>query len=672
MIYLENNTNVQDVFIPRQDTINVSQTGMDLSEYFTSGQTIEVINQSLEGYATEQYVDDAVSGITVDLTDYWTSGQTQSAITSATTDMATQTWVEEQGYLKEHQSLSAYSTTQEVEDMIESAKTEIEAEIPDVSGFATEEWVEEQGYLTEHQSLSAYSTTQQVEDMIASAKTDIESEIPDVRDFVTSGDVQTQIEDSISGIPTEFKTINNQSIIGEGNIEIEGGSGTTYSAGANIDITNDVISVTGITVPDVSNFVTSGDVQTQIDNSLDGFATEEWVEEQGYLTEHQSLSAYSTTQEVEGMIASAKTEVESEIPDVSGFVTSGQVKSQIESYDYATQSQIPDVSNFVTSGDVENQIDDAMAVETARTESTYLKEHQSLSAYSTTQQVEGMIASAKTEVEAEIPDVSEFVTSGDVQTQFDDIWDYAEALQETVDNIPTYSAGTNIDITNGTISVTGITVPDVSNFVTSGDVQTQIDDSISGIPTEFKTINNQSIIGQGNIEIEGGGDNIVELTKAEYEALGTGYTEDTTYVITDADTVDLNDYALQSAVTSAITEVTNSLATKATKASISNHNTRQFPTWNSEGIITGTTGNTQYEVGYSINGSNRTILSNSNSNLAGIYAPTSAGTKDQVLLSNGSGAPVWSSYKMQFISQSAYDALATKDATTIYFIISED
>lgn len=100
--------------------------------------------------------------------------------------------------------------------------------------------------------------------------------IPDVSNFITSGDAQTQINNSISGKQdtlisgTNIKTVNNQSILGSGNITIEGGTGETYTAGANISIEDNVISVTGITVPDVSNFVTSGDVQTQIDGSISG------------------------------------------------------------------------------------------------------------------------------------------------------------------------------------------------------------------------------------------------------------------------------------------------------------------------------------------------------------------------------------------------------------------
>lgn len=67
----------------------------------------------------------------------------------------------------------------------------------------------------------------------------------------------------------------------------------------------------------------------------------------------------------------------------------------------------------------------------------------------------------------------------------------------------------------------------------------------------YKTINGESILGEGNIKIEGGSGgsgtiNINELTQAEYDKL-TQYDDDTFYVITDADKQyviksDLNDY----------------------------------------------------------------------------------------------------------------------------------
>ena len=196
--------------------------------------------------------------------------------------------------------------------------------------------------------------------------------------------------------------------------------------------------------------------------------------------------------------------------------------------------------------------------------------------------------------------------------------------------------------------------------------------------TNIKTINNQSILGSGNITIQGGsgggGETVIELTQAEYDAL-TEYAENTTYIITDATPINMDDYATTGTVNTLsgqVSTLSGTVATKADKASVTANTSRQFPKWNAQGIVTGTTGNTLYEASYNINGSYYTILKTSSpSSLPATYAPTSAGTKDAVLLSNGSGDPKWSSYKFQFITQTAYDALSTKDSTTIYFIVGD-
>ena len=63
---------------------------------------------------------------------------------------------------------------------------------------------------------------------------------------------------------TNIKTINNESILGSGNITIEGG-GSSYTAGDGIDITNDVISVTGkASTSDV--FITSSNRNSIVSN----------------------------------------------------------------------------------------------------------------------------------------------------------------------------------------------------------------------------------------------------------------------------------------------------------------------------------------------------------------------------------------------------------------------
>ena len=179
--------------------------------------------------------------------------------------------------------------------------------------------------------------------------------------------------------------------------------------------------------------------------------------------------------------------------------------------------------------------------------------------------------------------------------------------------------------------------------------------------TNIKTINNESILGSGNITIQGGsgsGETVIELTQAQYDAL-TGYAEDTTYIITDATAINMDDYA-----------TTGTVANKADKANITARSSDYyFPRYNEQGIITGDT--QVYSRRLSINGESKIMIQATNSTFGDIYAPISAGTQNAVLLSNGSGAPVWASYKFQFITQTAYDALSTKDSTTIYFIVGD-
>ena len=161
----------------------------------------------------------------------------------------TEEWVENYSYSK-----------QEVDSKL--SKKADKTEIPSLTGYATELWVQNQGYLTEHQPL---------------------------------------------------KTINGQSIVGEGNIEIEGGSGVTIEqVDAEIDS-----KLTGYATKEELNskadaatlIPLSGrigaleqEVQNKADKSeipsLEGYATQSWVQSQGYLTEHQSLADYATKDEL--------------------------------------------------------------------------------------------------------------------------------------------------------------------------------------------------------------------------------------------------------------------------------------------------------------------------------------------------------------------------------------
>ena len=796
MIYLDNNTFQQEIFIPRSSVKNDASP-----EYATKNELENAIENEVIR-ADEKYA------AKTDLLPYATTGWVESQ------DFATKEWTDEQ---------------------IQSAITS-ETE-------RTEETYQKKS------EMGIYSTTNEVENMI---------------DDAVSGKMDTSAMSAYTKTE-DFATINGSAITEGGNIVIEGG-GSDYSAGTNIDITDNVISVTGITVPtkvselindegyittaDTQNFVTSGDVQTQINDSISGKADSSAVTAQ---------------------ISEVKAQIEAEIPTkVSSlendlnFASTGDVKTQVESYNYINSGQAQTQIDNSISGKLDTDIFTAYTANTqtelnnkqdvsgmteyattAFTESTYLKEHQSLSAYTPTSGFSTINGSAITEggnivveetpysggtniditdhiisvtgitVPTKLSDLtndSGYINSEQAQTQIDnsvsgkvdtDIFTaYTANTKTEIDNAVSvkadssrvdeieevtasalvelhntkqdilvsgtniktinnesilgsgnieiqggsgsdYSAGANIDITNNVISVTGITIPtsntaftNDAGYVNSGEVETQItskgyitgytetdpvfmaspasgiteqniidwdakldssaltqyytsaqtdtaisnatsgkqDTLVSG--TNIKTINNQSLLGSGNIEIQGGsggGSNIIEITQAEYDVL-TEYTQGAMYVITDSQAINMDNYVTTGALSSYATEqyVDNAISGETDKISVTASGSGyKFPKWNNQGCITGTY-STAYQASQTINGSSRTLYSNSSSSLPTIYAPTSAGSAGQPLLSNGSGAPLWGAYKFQFISQSQYDALATKDSTTIYFIVNEN
>lgn len=560
MIYLDNNTFQQEIFIPRSSVKNDASPEYATKNELENAIENEVIRADEKYAAKTDLLPYATTGW-VESQDFatkeWTDGQIQSAIASETERT-------EETYQKKSE-MGIYSTTNEVENMIDNA----------VSGKM------------DTSAMSAYTKTE------------------------------------------NFATINGSAITEGGNIVIEGG-GSDYSAGSNINIDeNNVISVTGISVPtkiselvndegyittaDTQNFVTSADVQTQINDSISGKADSSAVTAQ---------------------ISEVKTQIEAEIPtkvsDLQNdlnFVNSGDVKTQVESYNYINSGQAQTQIDNSISGKLDTDIfttytantqtelnnkQDASGMTayatTAFTESTYLKEHQSLSAYSTTEQVQTLINTAKQEVENEIPDVSNFVTSAQVNTQIESKG-YLTAYTES-DPVFQASAASGITEQNITNWNNKLDSSALTPYYTSAQTDTAISNATSGKQdtlvsgTNIKTINNESLLGSGNIVIQGGsgggsytagnniditndvisvtglatingsaiteggniviqggggsggGETVIELTQAQYDVL-TEYAQDTTYIITDAPSVDLDNYYTSAQTESAITAQTS-------------------------------------------------------------------------------------------------------------------
>ena len=77
--------------------------------------------------------------------------------------------------------------------------------------------------------------------------------------------------------------------------------------------------------------------------SLDGYATESWVESKGYLTEHQDLSSYA---------------LKTEVPSLDGYATEEWVNNQLTNY--TTNSDFTSLQNRVVN--LETNYGDALNI----------------------------------------------------------------------------------------------------------------------------------------------------------------------------------------------------------------------------------------------------------------------------------------------------------------------
>jgi len=302
-------------------------------------------------YQTEKKIEEAVSGITGSTGCCITPEEVDEKISAATDGMATEQWVENKHYITSV-DLSDYA---------------LKSEIPTVPSSNTA-FTNDAGYLTEHQPI---------------------------------------------------KTINGQSLIGTGDIEI--------GTGGTIDLSN--YYTTAQTVNLVESAVTrvEGEIPT-VPTSNTAFTNDA-----GYLTEHQSLSGYATEQ----------------------WVLNKHYITGVDLSDYATKAEIPVVptSNTAFTNDA-----------------GYLTEHQSLTAYSTTSEVNTLIDQS------------------------------VSGKQDTL------SAGTGIDITNDVISCT-VTGGGASYSASSGiniannEISTKIGDGLRYAQDGTLEVNSTNVIATGNTQV---------------------------------------------------------------------------------------------------------------------------------------------------------------------------
>ena len=278
-------------------------TPEEVDEKIASAKTeIEAEIPSLDGYASEQWVLDQhyISG--VDLSDYALKSEIPTVPTSNTA------FTNDAGYLTEHQSLSGYATEAFVSAFTYDKAT-IDEKVAQGGSFdpsqyynktATDALLDEKLDVTAYTptDLSNYYTKTEVDNEIISAITDVEAEIPTVPTsntaFTNDAGYLTEHQ-SLSGYATEQWVEDKHYITGVDLSNYATKAEIPVVPTSNTAFTNDAGYITGV---DLSNYATKDNLTA----ATDDMATKTWVNNQGYLTEHQSLSAYSTTQEVNTMI----------------------------------------------------------------------------------------------------------------------------------------------------------------------------------------------------------------------------------------------------------------------------------------------------------------------------------------------------------------------------------
>lgn len=307
----------------------------DLSDYYNKAETENLITEAVEsieyptvdlnGYATEAYVNEAVSGIRVpDVSNFITMEEVEAKgyINEVPSEYVTESELEDKGYLTEHQDLSKYALKTDIPtDYLKAVPTE----------YITETELAEELAKIEHPSvdLTGYATEQFVSEAIAEIK------IPDVSDFVTMSEVEAK--GYITGVPAEYVT--ETELTAKGFI-------TDISGKADVEHRHTLSDIEDYSAPDLSDYAKKTDIPDVtgfIKEIPAEYVTETELTNKGYLTEHQSLEAYAKKDELFSKSYNDLTD-KPEIPSIDGLATEDFVKAEIEKIDIPSI----DTNNFVT------------------------------------------------------------------------------------------------------------------------------------------------------------------------------------------------------------------------------------------------------------------------------------------------------------------------------------
>ena len=304
----------------------------------------------------------------------------------------------------------------------------------------------------------------------------------DLSNYATLIDLAQKQDLLVSG--TNIKTVNGQSLLGNGNIEIEGGDVdlNNYYTKSEVDgkiptvptnvsaFTNDAGYITNAALSDINQNITNlQESVTNIEESvsnLDNYATDEELA-QGLSSKQDTLVSGTNVKTINGQSILGSGNITIESPE--GGITDAPADGNLYGRRDGSWSQvtIPDTSNFITETTADSKYQPKGTYLTSIPDEYVTDTELTAKNYATVSQ---------------IPDVSDFVTESEVNQKIASLVDSAP---ETLDTLNELAAALGDD----------------PNFATT--IATQIgqkqDTLVSG--TTIKTINNESLLGSGNISV---------------------------------------------------------------------------------------------------------------------------------------------------------------------------
>ena len=279
----------------------------------------------------------------------------------------------------------------------------------------------------------------------------------------------------------------------------------------------------------------------KVNVDLSGYATEEWVNEQGFLKEHQDISNLATKEEL-----ATKQDVITDLETIRSGAAKGATALQSVPDTYALKSEIPDIAtkqDTLVSGENIKTINGTSLLGAGNIEIEASSDN---------------VPTLQTSVQGT---TNNYIYSSGQDNKYGVISDISTSIlyrsDRAIITFKQYYWGSTSDNTGYTWSINRATTSEAGLMTSSDkkkldgiDLSTKQDTLVSG--TNIKTINGVTLLGEGNIRIEGGGDlsdyytksetnelvnpklEQVTLTQAEYDALETKE-DNVLYVINDAE-----------------------------------------------------------------------------------------------------------------------------------------